>query len=68
MARLWELRDLIVDLNLNSQDAQLQIRWQQGTLQSAPYLTGPWEDVQDALSPMPAPGDGDRLFNRIRLE
>jgi hypothetical protein len=47
-------------------EAAICVRWVCGTLQQAPDVTGPWEDVPGAASPYYAPVSDPRRFYRIR--
>lgn len=47
--------------------AQVTVNWDGGTLQSAPEVTGPWQDQADATSPLKlTPGDARRFFRARR--
>ena len=51
-----------------SGDGSLTISWSGGgVLQSAPDVTGPWTDVNDATSPYVVPMDKPRCFYRVIL-
>jgi hypothetical protein len=46
---------------------QLQISWQQGTLESAPALTGPWTPVSGATAPVyVVTPSGSQKFYRVQ--
>jgi hypothetical protein len=47
--------------------AQLEVDWTNGTLQHAPSVTGPWEDVPgNPVSPILVTPSGDAMFYRTR--
>ena len=51
-------------LQIQREDANLRILWT-GTLQSAEAITGPWQDVKNAASPLTlSRPDGGRQFYR----
>lgn len=47
-------------------DGRLVLSWDNGVLQSAPNVTGPWDDVTDATSPLTVSFGGQRQFYRLR--
>jgi hypothetical protein len=52
----------------SSDGGGLTILWAgSGILQSAPEVTGPWTDVNDASSPYTVPMDKPRFFYRVRV-
>jgi hypothetical protein len=56
-------------LTIGFSGANLQISWpagQTGTLQSAPAVTGPWNDVAGATSPYNVTTTGSAMFYRLR--
>lgn len=54
-------------LTIEVSGAQLQIGWTSGTLQHAPSVTGPWEDVPgNPVSPILVAPSGDAMFYRTR--
>jgi len=42
------------------------VTWENGVLESAPTLDGPWQDVMDAESPWELQMDGPLMFYRVR--
>jgi hypothetical protein len=48
-------------------DGQVTIEWSQdGTLQSADAVTGPWEDIAGATSPYQTPSEGPAKYYRLQ--
>ncbi len=48
-------------------DGKLLLSWDHGVLQSAPGVTGPWNDVEAAASPLTVSFSGAQQFYRLRI-
>ena len=56
-----------VILGLQFQNGRPQLLWDKGILQRANHLTGPWNDVTDAVSPYTMETTRGMMFYRIRV-
>lgn len=63
----WDVRDLLASPELAASPSGLEVRWELGTLQFSPTVSGPWIDVP-AASPMPVSPIGDKGFFRVKVE
>ena len=66
-ARLWDLHELVVALRLTKVGGEREIGWDRGTLQHAPTLRGPWDDLA-ATSPFLLSPIGRQGYFRVKLE
>jgi WD40 repeat protein len=64
-ASLWDLRDLVVGLRVVTTAQGRELRWEQGRLQEADSITGPWRDAWDASSPLRLGGAAPQKFYRV---
>ncbi len=55
-------------LNISASGANVILTWPMGTLQSAPSLTGPYNDLSNATSPWTNAISGPQTFYRVRLQ
>lgn len=51
VVRLWDVTDLTSRLRVKRTDEGLELAWNDGTLEQAASVTGPWEPVPEASSP-----------------
>jgi beta-glucanase (GH16 family) len=54
-------------ITLQAAGGEIVLNWSAGTLQSAPDLSGPWNDVPGATSPRTNPASVSREFYRLRF-
>jgi hypothetical protein len=57
-----------VILNCQLVGGQLVLTWTNGTLQSAPTITGPFTDISGASSPYTLVPSGDQQYFRVRVQ
>lgn len=62
----WSLGSGLTRLQLSSGESNPDIGWDQGTLQFAPDLNGPWIDLP-AASPMQLSPIGEKGFFRVKV-
>jgi WD40 repeat protein len=65
--RVWDLRDLVVGLRIASGTQGPEARWERGRLQWADSVTGPWEDLPNAVSPFPMDRSTGLKLYRVEL-
>jgi hypothetical protein len=64
---LYEAQAQIL-LSIEQDGSNLQLTWPQGTLQSAPAVTGPYNNVPGATSPHPVTPTEDEEYFRVLVE
>lgn len=55
-------------LRIKAAGPKAALLWQQGVLQEAETLEGPWEDVSEAASPHEVEADSRQKFYRVKME
>jgi len=55
-------------INIRGSGTNITLSWPSGTLQSAPELSGPWQDLPGVSSPYSPPPVADQQFYRVRLQ
>ena len=66
-AMIWDVRSDPI-LQINQRDHQIEILWDNGTLESSISPLGPWNRLDDLSSPAKFPIAGSHLFFRTRSE
>jgi beta-glucanase (GH16 family) len=55
-------------ITIRGSGTNISLSWPSGTLQSAPDLSGPWQDLPGVISPYSPPIVADQQFYRVRLQ
>lgn len=67
VVRLWDVSDVLMRLHTTRTKTGIELRWQEGMLQRAPSVTGPWTDITNASSPWVENAEGTGEFFRVTL-
>jgi hypothetical protein len=64
---IYQIKSLALPpVTVTHSEQRIELTWKYGTLQSAAGITGPWDDIDDAVSPHSLDAEQSQKFFRTR--